>query len=269
MPRGEKSRKLSDEQRAEVVRMYTTPNPDGTWTGAQTIARHFGVSLNAIQQRLKAEGIPLRSSKEAYANGKRVKPITRLPPKGELAPMCKCGCGNPVAWYQRKNRWYTYVAGHYRRDAPYKHRDWLVQQYVLQNRTVEDIASECGVTPGTVSHSMKAFGIPARDRSESRKGRKAGSKNPAWKGGVTPERQRLYKTGLWNETIKLVYKRDNYTCQRCGEPKKRQKGLHAHHIAPWAGNEMLRFEMSNLVTLCNDCHLWVHSRENVNGELLA
>jgi len=29
------------------------------------------------------------------------------------APLCKCGCGQPVTWYQARHRWHVYVTGHY------------------------------------------------------------------------------------------------------------------------------------------------------------
>ena len=52
----------------------------------------------------------------------------------------------------------------------------------------------------------------------------------------------------WREA---VFKRDNYTCQGCGE-----KGvyLNADHIKPFAYFPELRFELSNGRTLCVPCH---------------
>jgi hypothetical protein len=31
--------------------------------------------------------------------------------------------------------------------------------------------------------------------------------------------------------------------------------LHTHHIEPWSLNKALRFDLSNLVTLCKSCHI--------------
>lgn len=28
-------------------------------------------------------------------------------------PLCKCGCGQQVTWYQGRHRWHAYVTGHY------------------------------------------------------------------------------------------------------------------------------------------------------------
>ena len=29
------------------------------------------------------------------------------------SPLCKCGCGRQVTWYQARGRWHLYVSGHY------------------------------------------------------------------------------------------------------------------------------------------------------------
>jgi len=63
----------------------------------------------------------------------------------------------------------------------------------------------------------------------------------------------------------MVFKRDNYTCQHCGSGKVGGRKLHTHHIKPFATHPDLRFEMSNLITLCDKCHAWVHSNLNVDG----
>lgn len=90
-----------------------------------------------------------------------------------------------------------------------------------------------------------------------------------WKGGVTPIRQRLYKTQKWSALVASVLARDNYTCARCGtyrataEPK-----LVTHHIRPFADHPELRFDPDNLVTLCEKCHRWVHSRANKRRDFL-
>lgn len=51
-----------------------------------------------------------------------------------------------------------------------------------------------------------------------------------------------------------VYERDGYTCQECGA----QGELNAHHIKTWASHPELRFDVSNGVTLCKDCHAKKH-----------
>lgn len=60
---------------------------------------------------------------------------------------------------------------------------------------------------------------------------------------------------LWRES---VFKRDNYTCQECGARNEQGVGrtvvLHPHHIKPFATFPELRYEVTNGITLCKNCH---------------
>lgn len=57
-----------------------------------------------------------------------------------------------------------------------------------------------------------------------------------------------------------VFERDDYTCQDC---EQRGGELNAHHIKPFAKYKDLRFEVSNGVTLCIDCHKEVHKKRMI------
>ena len=60
------------------------------------------------------------------------------------------------------------------------------------------------------------------------------------------------KAYMWTES---VYKRDNYTCQHCNKSKCR---LNAHHIKPASKYKKLRYELSNGICLCDECHNKLH-----------
>ena len=75
-------------------------------------------------------------------------------------------------------------------------------------------------------------------------------KNPSWKGGVT-EKNILERVRFRREIQKLVFERDDYTCQMCGE---RGCDLQVDHIQPWAEYVELRFDIDNCRTLCSRCH---------------
>jgi hypothetical protein len=260
--------RFDPEQQGQIIREYLTRLPDGTWPGQPEIARRWDCAIPTIAAVLKRNGIPTRGRAESHA-GKRCKPIKNLPPEGDQPPACKCDCGSPVVWNQRKNRWNVYVDGHYRRDAPYKNANWLRRRYVTEGATLAEIAAECGVNLGTIANFMRKLGIDRRDKSAARMGRKVGSLNAAWRGGTTPERQRLYKAGHWREFSQSIYRRDGFHCVRCGSPKMGDKGLHAHHVKAWSGHPELRFDAGNCVTLCDRCHRWVHSRANTARAFIA
>jgi len=78
-----------------------------------------------------------------------------------------------------------------------------------------------------------------------------GKDNVNWKGGITPENEKIRKSiefRLWRES---VFARDNWICRNC---LKRGGKLHPHHILPFAKFPELRFAINNGITLCKECH---------------
>ncbi len=100
---------------------------------------------------------------------------------------------------------------------------------------------------------------------------KAYQRKPAsWRGGITPDRQAFYASDEWSSVVKEVWKRDNAICQKCGKHHNTEESrgkFHIHHIVSFTNKE-LRAELSNLILLCRQCHLWVHSNQNVNKEFI-
>jgi hypothetical protein len=95
-----------------------------------------------------------------------------------------------------------------------------------------------------------------------------------WKGGITPERQAFYRSEEWKEAVKVVWKRDNGICQRCGldhrtvdRKSPTYRKFQIHHILSFAVVER-RCDPSNLVLLCDKCHRFIHSKKNVNKEFI-
>lgn len=84
---------------------------------------------------------------------------------------------------------------------------------------------------------------------------RTGESNPNWKGGVAPERQRLYASGEWRELVRVVKRRDG-GCVVCHSGAD----LHVHHIRSFAEYPDLRMEPTNLETLCRRCHYEKHKR---------
>ena len=81
---------------------------------------------------------------------------------------------------------------------------------------------------------------------------KRGANHPMWKGGLVIGSAKERNSNAHTVWSKTVLRRDDWTCQLCF---KRGGVLHAHHKKRWADNKELRFELTNGVTLCRDCHL--------------
>lgn len=187
-------------------------------------------------------------------------------------------------------------------------KDWLYQKYVVEGLSTYDIGKIVGRNPKNVYNKLKDFGIPTRTRAEeivkhswwnlglehagkgkhrsedvkekiskARTGKKYpnlqgekngmfGKRSPNWKGGTTPERQKIYGSNLWREIVKTVFERDGFICQRCNQPKRI---IHVHHIKSWADYPDNRFDLDNLITICKECHHWIHSKKNTNRDFLG
>jgi len=78
-----------------------------------------------------------------------------------------------------------------------------------------------------------------------------GEKNHMWKGGITPERNKIRSSPEYRIWKYAVFARDNFTCQNC---YKRGGNLNAHHIKGFATHPELRFAIDNGLTLCEPCH---------------
>jgi len=95
------------------------------------------------------------------------------------------------------------------------------------------------------------------------KGFLAGEKHYNWKGkfGNKDHRERV----KFHDTVqKMVFERDNYTCQMCGV---RGVALQVDHIQPWAEYVELRFDINNCRTLCQKCHYKVTFGKEMSKEV--
>lgn len=75
----------------------------------------------------------------------------------------------------------------------------------------------------------------------------------------------LYPKGFKNATSRevnplvrqLTFKRDNYTCQKCGVT---DTALHCHHIEGATQNPLLSNDTANCITFCRKCHKAIHKK---------
>lgn len=80
-----------------------------------------------------------------------------------------------------------------------------------------------------------------------------------WKPTGIKKHYRKYKhlnTPEYNAWRKLVFRRDNYTCQKC---KRSKIYIEAHHKHAWIDYPKERYWVKNGITLCKKCHRKEHS----------
>jgi 5-methylcytosine-specific restriction endonuclease McrA len=206
------------------------------------------------------------------AGGSRTSYEERVAVRSGPPRTCKCGCGADTEFSVTSNKWRAYIKGHDAMPPELDDREWLRREYLDNVRTVVEIAAGLGVSMKVVAQRLRKYDIPKRDHSTTlrTRGAVAGENNPAWRGGVTPERQRLYKTPEWRALVQSIFARDGFRCVRCGAGQDHaEHSLHAHHIATWVEAPELRREPTNLVTLCRKCHTWVHSNANAERDYLV
>jgi len=94
-----------------------------------------------------------------------------------------------------------------------------------------------------------------RNMSLAQRGKKekvsVGSNHWNWQGGKTNKNTAIRNSFEYKVWRKVVFLRDDFTCQNCGD---RGGVLHVDHIKPFASYPDLRLTIENGRTLCVDCH---------------
>ena len=105
--------------------------------------------------------------------------------------------------------------------------------------------------------SMKCYNLSKRGKKQSlitrakRSESLMGEKNHRWKGGISIINHRLKESFEYKDWRTQVFRRDYWTCQICGY---KGKNVQADHKVPWSVCVERRFDKSNGLTLCKDCH---------------
>jgi len=84
-----------------------------------------------------------------------------------------------------------------------------------------------------------------------------GQKCPAYIDGRSSERAEKRNSFEYKQWRTDVFFRDKFICQHCGYDKGGR--LEAHHIKSYAKYPDLRFDVSNGITLCWNCHDAIHA----------
>jgi len=166
---------------------------------------------------------------------------------------------------------------HWRPHQAFRDKSFLIEEYVNKQRSTGDIAKQFGVTDSSIMLWLKKHKIKTRTASESRAVKhwgpagsanpmfgKLGSLNPNYKHGNAPERQKVYARWFWKQLVLAVRQRDDNKCKRCCTTDH----LVNHHVKDWKKHPESRYDIEYIVTLCQACHKWVHSKRNVHREFL-
>lgn len=91
----------------------------------------------------------------------------------------------------------------------------------------------------------------------------ADEKHWNWKDGISGENLKIRNSNEYRRWRRMVFERDNYTCQRCLDRNGFGKYIyfHAHHILSFADFPEERLELNNGATLCIPCHDWIRKNE--------
>jgi len=167
--------------------------------------------------------------------------------------LCECGCGEKTIVSPR-GKVRRFINGHVQRGrkASEELRRRLSKSMKDRLLTGERHPS-CG----------RKYSKETREKlSEANRGKKAsedtkkkmseaqrGENHPNWQGGISDEG---YGSGWTRALKKKIRKRDGYTCQLCNEKQRKGGRNHSvHHIDYDKKNN----NESNLITLCNSCHM--------------
>ncbi|HSG07081.1 MAG TPA: FAD-dependent thymidylate synthase [Longimicrobiales bacterium] len=171
------------------------------------------------------------------------------------------------------------------REVPAMYQDpiWLQREYRGHRRSVGELADICGVSYHTIRKWLGRYRLTEPGRGDFREGNtpwnrgltyrtgpkelsadaleavraaRSGSASNFWKGGVSTERESI---GRWTTQVApKVHAANGWTCQLCHQ---RNGELHCHHVVPvWADPDLAR-DLTNLTTLCGDCHRSIQGRE--------
>jgi len=180
--------------------------------------------------------------------------------------LCACGCGQEIeikTWHKYRN--IKYIHGH--NSFGNKSRTGMTSLFKGKKHTKE--ANE----QNRIKHLGKVLSKESiRKRTETRrkngwfKDRDAaikklrndrlGKKGCNWKGGITPERLKIWKSPEYKKWRLKVFERNNYTCQISGQVGGE---LVAHHLDNFAEFKDKRMDVSNGITLSKNVHMLFHT----------
>ena len=141
---------------------------------------------------------------------------------------------------------------------------WLTRKYESHKRIIRAVLKEKGIIDFRGRKGIRAWNKGLNQFTDERILRWSGAKNPNWKGGVTELNVKVRRCGKYIAWVKIILKRDNWTCKLCG---KRGGNLEVDHC-PKLFSEIMQnikslreamdskelWDINNGRTLCKPCH---------------
>lgn len=171
---------------------------------------------------------------------------------GEMYWLCRCDCGN-----EKDIRGTHLTAG-----------DTLSCGCYMIELVIERFTNQKGINhPLFGKHLSDEHKRKLSEIGKMREDLK-GENHPMWKGGINriktdneiSRNSRKYLLSLWSNEVKV---RDNWTCQICHD---RNSKLNSHHIKSFKYFPNDRFDIDNGITLCVECHKWIHGLKPINQQ---
>ena len=202
-------------------------------------------------------------SKKKPLIGRRVGMLKILSRQKSGKYLCKCDCGEEIeTWHSNLIQGRKKHCG----CSKYADRDIKGQKFgrllVIGkfNGSFEKWVCECEC--GSEKIVFRSYLISGHTRScgclQIEKVRETGLANKFLTDEEREYNRERFRTDVrykkWRQDI---YKRDDFTCQICGD---RGVKLVAHHRDCWADFPEKRFDLDNGVTLCYDCHKGLHMK---------
>lgn len=155
-----------------------------------------------------------------------------------------------------------------------QYKDDFIRLY--EDKTAQEIATIYSVSKKYVLDVLRNNGVKMR-KPAPRKGVKVwnagkpyykirGNKNPNWKGGITSFNQKLRECIENKNWIRAIFKRDDWTCQICGQrggylevdhyPKRFADIISENKIRTYTAARKCKelWDTNNGRTLCLKCH---------------
>lgn len=129
-----------------------------------------------------------------------------------------------------------------------KYKHWYIVKCTRHNYTAKLIGVDNIINRGSGLHCC---GV------DRRSGKNSSTYNPDLTNKERMNGRVIFGLGKWKKIIK---KKFDYTCQKCGDKKLYDKRCIAHHLNSYSDNKHLAINNDNGTVMCERCHINFHKK---------